>query len=622
MGQPVGMRAVLALACLSMACHGSDYRPRHQSTSSVALSQDDRWLYVVETDSASLSVIDTLGDEKIAEVRVGAGAHLVLVGANDTAYVANRLDRSISVVRSGAWSSPQRWEAGVEPVGLALSADARLLYVVSAVASDTATHGEFLAIDAQTGELRWQLPLGPEPRSVAVVDASHAVVTQRKAGEVTWVDLSGRQIISVGGSSIFAQLNARSSPQNPALQPLDMTAVALKPDGEYVFALATLAREGPHDGSAACIGTLVAPVAFLRVGVDGAPAVEDLHDCMAPGTSAPAQLVADRQLLAVLTPDSPWVQEGGSAIAFEENDAYAYVAHPLGNAVSWTHTTVSFEDTEGWHPIAVGRYPDGLAIKRDSSVGYVHNALDHTVMKLSGDLPGKVGVFASKTIPVGSEVLPVDVVEGRKLFFSAVDRRLTSGERGVACATCHLDGQEDGHVWRFVEGLRQTPSLVGGRLSGTAPYHWSGDAPTLEAAVAHAVARVGGTGISGSPTQQLVAFLQSLSAPVNPTRLGPPSQGALRGEAVFHRAGCDGCHSGEKLTDNASAHVGTDESDFPDAGVNVPSLLGLARSAPYLHDGSAPTLRDRLELGSDRHGQLRGLAPGDLDDLVEYLERL
>jgi hypothetical protein len=46
---------------------------------------------------------------------------------------------------------------------------------------------------------------------------------------------------------------------------------------------------------------------------------------------------------------------------------------------------------------------------------------------------------------------------------------------GLACASCHPEGGEDGRVWHFAgAGPRRTQSLRFGLL-GTEPFHWSGD---------------------------------------------------------------------------------------------------------------------------------------------------
>ena len=56
----------------------------------------------------------------------------------------------------------------------------------------------------------------------------------------------------------------------------------------------------------------------------------------------------------------------------------------------------------------------------------------------------------------------------------------------------------------------------------------------------------------------------------------------------------------------------------------MPSLRGLARSAPYLHDGSATTLKERLMRGQagNKHGQTSTLSSQDIEDLVAYLNTL
>src|SRR5439155_3130054 len=109
---------------------------------------------------------------------------------------------------------------------------------------------------------------------------------------------------------------------------------------------------------------------------------------------------------------------------------------------------------------------------------------------------------------------------------------------------------------------------------------------------------------------------------------------------AFAKAGCSSCHAGALYTNNGFAHVGTNETAglvgvvdffagqnvaaFPNDGVNVPSLLGVARSAPYLHDGSAATLRDRIENGRalDQHGKTSLLSDGEVGDLIEFLKSI
>ena len=59
-------------------------------------------------------------------------------------------------------------------------------------------------------------------------------------------------------------------------------------------------------------------------------------------------------------------------------------------------------------------------------------------------------------------------------------------------------------------------------------------------------------------------------------------------------------------------------------GLNTPSLLGFSRSSPYLHDGSATTLRARIMRNKDSnlHGLTAQLNEAEVSDLVLYLKML
>ena len=57
---------------------------------------------------------------------------------------------------------------------------------------------------------------------------------------------------------------------------------------------------------------------------------------------------------------------------------------------------------------------------------------------------------------------------------------------------------------------------------------------------------------------------------------------------------------------------------------DTPMLLGLYRSAPYLHHGKAETLRDVLttQNAGDKHGVTSQLSASEVDDLVAFLKSL
>jgi cytochrome c peroxidase len=57
---------------------------------------------------------------------------------------------------------------------------------------------------------------------------------------------------------------------------------------------------------------------------------------------------------------------------------------------------------------------------------------------------------------------------------------------------------------------------------------------------------------------------------------------------------------------------------------DTPTLIGVYRTAPYLHDGSALTLQDVLVDANrgNRHGTTSQLSAEEIDALVEFLMSL
>jgi mono/diheme cytochrome c family protein len=189
---------------------------------------------------------------------------------------------------------------------------------------------------------------------------------------------------------------------------------------------------------------------------------------------------------------------------------------------------------------------------------------------------------------------------------------------GIACASCHPEGGDDGHVWRFSDvGPRRTQALYVG-LEGTAPFHWAGDLEDLSELVEEVlVTRMSGVHQSPERTDALSTWLFALRPP-SPLRTAD-DPGALRGKLLFEgQARCSSCHEGPRLTNNKTEDVGTG------VPLQVPSLVAIGHRAPFMHAGCAPALRDRfsIDCGGATHGELAGLADAQIDDLVAYLESL
>src|SRR5206468_10098220 len=98
-----------------------------------------------------------------------------------------------------------------------------------------------------------------------------------------------------------------------------------------------------------------------------------------------------------------------------------------------------------------------------------------------------------------------------------------------------------------------------------------------------------------------------------------------RGKAIFEGKGkCIDCHHRAAFDGGKRHNIGTrGPSDTTDR-FDTPSLRGVARTAPYLHDGRAATLEEIFTKHNGRHlhGAAHKLSVDELHDLVLYLKSL
>ncbi|MBJ6761080.1 c-type cytochrome [Myxococcaceae bacterium JPH2] len=648
------------------------------ASGSVALSRDDSLVYVVDADNGILAVVDAARREKVGEVKVGLRPERVVVGPDDTVYVSNRAERSVSVVRRGEWTEAARIPVSVEPTGLSVSPDGDTLYVVNSTALDSTAHGTLTAIDTRSLTPRWELPVGEEPRGIALLDEGRrAVLSLFRRGDVVTVDLSDadRPRMTREGTDLLVRANqvragfsedgSKTAADSPppigqangihSFRARGMAEVVATPDGRRLFAPMLWARADPltsspptpnqggdslYGGGTPCNpsgGGVVTPGLITFESDDAHPVVDELNRCGPPAGETPdfpPTMVTSPQfanpiqgpVAAVVDPSGSWL-----FLVNRETDNVAIL--PTNRRTGDDLSESSNSSVRQLLPVGSG--PTGIAITRDGKRAYVYNAFDHTLSTLVSDGSDHDANVREEgpRLALAGELLAPEVVAGRRLFFSALDSRMTSPSVSVSCGSCHLEGREDGHVWGFPDGPRQTPSLAGRMTTSTSPFHWSGEFPTLREFMNATVRqRMGGTSLDATLVSQLGGFIDTIPAADNPYKHATPSAAQERGAQVFVKAGCNTCHEGATLTNNKNANVGTfvmvglvhDDAKVISAGLNTPSLLGLARTAPYLHDGSAGTLRARLEQGrtSNAHGLTADLKPAELDDLVEYLQTL
>ena len=292
--------------------------------------------------------------------------------------------------------------------------------------------------------------------------------------------------------------------------------------------------------------------------------------------------------------------------------------------------------------VQVGSNPRAVRVSPDGESLYVYNALDFNVVEYNtSDLQPRA------TISVCQCPLDEETLLGKKLFYSA--RQPMADRRWISCSSCHPDGEQDGRIWQQPEGLRDTQALFG--LAWTHPLHWSADRDEVQD-FEHTIRGplMQGRGLArgaiheslNAPNQGLSEALDALAVYTNShgVALSPYakkglSDAAQRGKALFfsEATGCAKCHSGPLYSDSQPGKdrkmhdVGTghdDPTEKMEPKYDTPTLIGVYRTAPYLHHGKAATLEEVLTTRNpqDQHGKTSHLTREQIADLVEFLKAL
>ncbi len=269
---------------------------------------------------------------------------------------------------------------------------------------------------------------------------------------------------------------------------------------------------------------------------------------------------------------------------------------------------------------------------------------------------------------------------GRLLFFDP----LLSGSQSRSCSNCHNPGLSWGDGLPRALGEKQVPLAVRSPtlidVAWVPRLGWDGKFESLEAVtfgpitgkgnmnlpepevlmsrlsaipgyVSAFKAAFGDSSITRSKIEVALATYQrtlvATEAPFDRWVKGNETAidaAAKRGFALFAgKARCAECHSGPAFTDGSFHDIGTAKDDdigrgriFPSSvklryAFKTPTLRDVARRAPYMHDGSLPTLEAVIAL-YDRGGIERpsrspkvtplGLTDKEKSDLVAFLRTL
>jgi len=580
--------AVVDQPCRVQSAAEADVSEHPQLRRPVAIVAVDRWVYVANRRSGTISVIDAKRQTVIGEQKIG-GMLAGLVATPDGRFllVLDEEHNQLLAIRRGAASLRivGRVDVPPSPSHIDLSADGKLC----AVTSRWPRRLTFVEIAQQKGPsdnrpvaltVRDTLDLPFAPGVLRFVQNDRRLIAADAfGGRLAVVDAVKRELLAV---HVILGHNIRGLSASHDGRELHVPHQLLDANSttthEHVFwggVMKNFVRSIPFDK-------------LLASAITDDSLRGDIYPLGHPSGAA-----GDPGTLLVTT-------RGEAALVLSGVDQIGLRRRPI----------------EPFVRREVGRRPTALCLSPDERMLYVANMLDDSISVVDMDT-----LQVGKTISLGPQPTLQSVDRGERLFY---DARL-SLDGWYSCHSCHTDGHtnnllNDNFGDDYFGDPKRVPSLLG--TGRTHPWTWTGKTLSLEKQIHKSITvTMQGEQPSVQTTRDLAAFLRTLEPPpaLSVARRTVNRQEARRGRQVFEQRGCIDCHAPPAYTTPETYDVGLSDKSG-NKQFNPPSLLGVSQRRPYFHDNRAKSLRDVLT--RHRHQLDQPLPEAQLKSLLEFLRSL
>ena len=530
--------------------------------------------------------------------------------------------------------------------GIAVSPDGLML---CATAGDY--FGKVFVVDIKDGQIRDTIHVGHSPTAPVISNSGKMLfVCQRFNDNVAFIDLATKKVIAeipvirspfaaaitpddsklyvanfypagrVDGEFVAASVSVIDTVTKKVIDTLtfpngsvDLKGITISPDGQYVYVTHILAR-------------YQLPTTQLERGWMNTNAITIIK--VGDSDIFTTVLFDDVDLGAA----NPW------GLACTADGKYLCVAH------SGTHE-ISIIDREALHQ----KISDGSTTLEDipNNLSFLLGLRER--IQLDGNGPRNLAVIgntayigeyftdslgivdinagSARSVQLGPAVEMTTVRKGEMFFH---DARLCF-QMWQSCASCHpIDARPHPLNWDLLnDGIgnpKNTKSLL---LShDTPPAMVSGVRDKAETAVRAGIRYIQFAVRPESDAEAIDEYLKTLTPVPSPyleksndsetPKLGKSAQ---KGKKIFEKAQCSYCHTGPYYTDMKMHNVGTGKGSEKESAFDTPTLIEVWRTAPYLNDGSAATMKDVLVdfNKNDMHGQTSSLNEEQFAQLVEYI---
>ena len=582
-----------------------------QSPLAVAPSPDGKTLYVAMETGHAVAAVD-VASGRVARTTPLDGAPSGMAVSPDGATVAVTIGPGagrIVLVNAADGAARTTLSCGHSPCAPVFAPDGKTLYVCDRFNNAVAV------IDVATGRETARIAVEREPVAAAITpDGSALFVANHLPAGAATNDLVAA-CISVIDTAQRTRTDLRLPNGSTALR-----GITVSPDGRNAYAVHTLARY-PLPTTQLERGWMNTSALTVLDATNRAYVATVLLDDVDLGAANPWGVVCtpDGATLAVAHSGTHEISLIDRA-KLHDRIARAFRGERVTEVTSSPATLP--DDLSFLYDIRrriglSGQGPRGLAVAGGKLFAAVYFADALAALDPASDPVRPV------SIPLGPPVEEDIVRRGERLFHNA----LSCFQHWQSCTSCHPDIRADALNWDLLnDGIgnpKQTKSML---LShATPPSMASGVRDSAETAVRAGFRYIQFHVPDDAETAAVDEFLKSLQAVPSPHLVnGKPAPAAVRGEKVFQAAGCAECHPAPLFSDLKLHELGYGSGQDTGKPCDTPTLVECWRTAPYLHDGRAATLRDVLttyNLG-DRHGKTQGLTDQDLADLEAYIGSL
>jgi YVTN family beta-propeller protein len=451
---------------------------RVSRSTSIAVTQQDTRVIMVNPQADSVSVFDTASETLVAEIPTGREPGSVVTHPDDTrAFVANTGDATIVRIEGIDTDSPTltaRLEVGSEPTGLALSPSGARLYVAEFA------EGRVSVIDTATMTEVGAVTTPRNPRGIAITndgdqdDADEFLIVPEFFGEAVGeegTDASRQARVRIysladgaGTTPIqFAPFDSGFAPSTaPAGAPTVMTSpnqlwtVEVVGNRIYIPAISA-SPDRPANFQTNVFPTVLVGDLDTRLEVTGplgttnlARLVRDQIPAPVAPTDAPRFFLADPVDVAFVNKEVGYVLSRGAEVM--QRVVYKDPGVQLGGTPFNKQIDLNVTPEGSPGPC---QNPTGMALAHNGGRAWVNcwgtrrlGVVDFSMQKLVRTVPSSVVSAEARQAQQG-------------LHFFYTGRGRWSNNAWSSCASCHPDGRSDNVTWIFAAGPRQSTALDG-----------------------------------------------------------------------------------------------------------------------------------------------------------------